>query len=69
MSISIQTLHDVFFALAVTVGIAVALSIAFIAAGALFERDEAHAAKAARPGAIPAQHPAPTADTRVLVER
>lgn len=50
MTISIQTLHDVLIAIVTTVGIAVALSIAFAAAGALYQRDKARVARAPRPG-------------------
>jgi hypothetical protein len=47
--ISIQTLQDVLVALATTVGVAAAISLAFMAAGALFDRDQARVAKAQRP--------------------
>lgn len=47
MSISIQTLKDVLVALVTTVGLAVAVSIAIMAAGAVFKRDQARVAKAA----------------------
>ena len=62
----IQTLHDALFAVVLTVGIAAAMSIAFMAAGSLFKRDKAHAVGAARPVAM---HPTRTDDTRVLVRR
>jgi hypothetical protein len=54
--ISIQTLYDVLLAVAVTVGIAVALAIVFSAAGALYQRDEARTtmARAAKAGAAKA---------------
>jgi hypothetical protein len=65
MTISIQTLQDVLIALITTVGIAVAVSIAFVAAGALFERDQARVAKARRPVTGPAQ----TDEARELVLR
>ncbi|HEY2507522.1 MAG TPA: hypothetical protein VGI58_13495 [Streptosporangiaceae bacterium] len=48
MTISIQTLHDALIALTVTVGVAVALSIAIIAIGSFVERGKKDAAKAAR---------------------
>jgi hypothetical protein len=67
MSISIQTLHDVLIALVTTVGIAAAISIAFIAAGAVFERDLARGGKASRPVAAPAQHPTQTDEASELV--
>jgi hypothetical protein len=62
----IQTLHDALFAVVLTVGIAAAVSITFMAAGSLFRRDKAHAAEAARPVAT---HPTRTDETRVLVRR
>lgn len=40
VSINIQTLNDVLVAFVTTVGIAVAISIAFVAAGAIFERGQ-----------------------------
>jgi hypothetical protein len=66
---SIQTLQDVLIAILTTVGIAVAVSIAFIAAGAFFERDKVRLAKAPRPGGGPAQDPARADDARELVLR
>jgi MFS superfamily sulfate permease-like transporter len=60
VSISIQTLQDVLVALVTTVGLAVAVSIAIMAAGAVFKRDQARVAKARRPVAGPAQHPMQT---------
>jgi hypothetical protein len=62
-----QTLQDALVAIITTVGIAVAVSLAIVAAGAVFERDQAH--KARRPGAVPAQHPTQTDDARDLVLR
>jgi hypothetical protein len=53
--ISIQTLHDVLIALGATAGIAVAYSVAFMAAGAIFKRDQARTAKARGPVAPSAQ--------------
>jgi hypothetical protein len=69
MTISIHTLQDVLIALIATIGIAVAVSLAFMAVGALFERDRARAAKGSRPAAVPAQHPTQTDETRELVLR
>jgi hypothetical protein len=65
---SIQTLQDVLVALATTVGIAVAVSMAFMAAGAIFTRDQARA-KARRAVAVPVQHPTHTDEARALVLR
>ncbi len=70
MTINMQTLHDAIVALVVTVGIAVALSIAFVAVGAFVERGKAQARKAAhRHVAAPAQHPTQTDNARELVLR
>jgi hypothetical protein len=69
MTISIQTLHDVLIALVTTVGIAVAFSLAFMAASAIFERDQARAGKARRAVAVPTQHPTQTDEARELVLR
>jgi hypothetical protein len=65
MSISIQSLNDTIIALITTVGIAVALSLAFVAAGAFAQRGRKHA----RPVAAPAQHATPTDEVRELVLR
>ena len=64
-----QTLNDTIVALIITVGIAVALSLAFVAAGALFERNRKQAGRAVRPAYAPVQHPTQTDDTRELVLR
>jgi hypothetical protein len=71
MTINFQTLHDAIVAVITTVGIAVALSIAFVAAGAFVERGKAQARKVAhvRPIAGPPEHPTQTDDTRELVLR
>lgn len=69
MSISFQTLNDTIIALITTVGIAVALSLAFIAASAFAQRGRAHARRAVRTVAAPAQHPTQTDDVRELVLR
>ena len=62
---SIQTLYDALIALAVVVGIAVVYTLAIVAAGALYRRDELHAARAV----ATAPQPAPADDARVLVLR
>ena len=67
MSISIQTQYDVLVALVTIVGIAAAVSIAFVTAGAVFERDLARGGKASRPVAAPAQHPTQTDEASELV--
>ncbi len=69
MTISIQTLHDVLVALVAIVGIAVAVSLAFMAAGALFGRDLARGPKASRPVAAPTQHRTQTDDASEFVLR
>jgi hypothetical protein len=69
MTISMQTLHDALIALVTTVGIAVTASILLVAAGAVFERSQARAARANRPGAIPAQHPTHIDEVRDLMLR
>ena len=69
MSINIQTLNDTIIALVTVVGIAAALSLAFIAAGALFERGQKQARRAVRPAHVPALHPTQTDDARELVLR
>jgi hypothetical protein len=68
MTIS-QTLQGVLVALVTTVGIAGAVSIAFMAAGAVFKRDQTRVAKARRAGVGPAQHPAHTDQARDLAVR
>jgi len=69
MTISMQTLHDVLVAIVTTVGIAVAVSIAFVAAGAVFERGQKRTAKPRHPGAVSAQHPTQTDEVRELLLR
>lgn len=69
MSISFQTLNDTVIALITTVGIAVVLSLAFLAAGAFAQRRRTHVRPAVRPVAVPAQHPTQTDDARELVLR
>ena len=69
MTISMQTLHDALVAIITSVGVAVAVSLAFVAIGAYVERGKAQAGKLARSHAtaVPAQHPTQTDDTRELV--
>jgi MFS superfamily sulfate permease-like transporter len=69
MTISIQTLQDVLVALVTIVGLTVAVSIAIMAAGAIFKRDQARAAAARRPVASPAQHPTQTDEAHEPVLR
>jgi len=71
MTISMQTLHDTLVAIVTTVGIAVALAIAFVAIGAYVERGKARTGKLvhARTAVAPAQHPTQTDDARELVLR
>jgi hypothetical protein len=66
MTINMQTVTDAIVALITTVGIAVALSLAFVAAGAFFERSRKQASRAIQ---VPAPHPTQTDDTRELVLR
>jgi hypothetical protein len=67
MSISIQTLNDTIIALITTVGIAVAVSLALVAAGALARRGRARSHVAGHKTAAPAQHMTQTDDVRELV--
>jgi hypothetical protein len=69
MSISIQSLNDTIIALVTIVGIAVALSLAFVAAGAIFERGRKHDRRTTSQIPAPVQHPTQTDDTRELVLR
>jgi hypothetical protein len=69
MITSIQTLQYALVALVITVGIAAAVSIAFMAASAAFRRDQARVAKAGRPAAVPTQHPTQTDEAGELVLR
>jgi hypothetical protein len=68
MTINMQALSDAIVALITTVGIAVALSLAFVAAGTFFERSRKHASRAVRAVHSSAQHPTQT-DARELVLR
>jgi hypothetical protein len=67
MSTSIQTLYDAIVAVVVTVGIAAAVSIAFVALGSFAARGKANAQKVVRVVAAPAQHPTQTDEVRELV--
>lgn len=69
MSIDMQTLNDTIIALITTVGIAVALSLAIVAAGALARRGRAHSRTPGHAVAAPVQHPVQTDDARELVLR
>jgi hypothetical protein len=69
MTINMQTLNDAIIALVATVGIAVAVSLAFVAAGAFFERSRKQAGRAVHAARVPAQHPTQTDDVRELVLR
>jgi hypothetical protein len=69
MSITMQSLNDTIIALITTVGIAVALSLALVAAGAFFERSRKQSRQSARVRHTPVQHPTQTDDTRELVLR
>ena len=71
MSIDFQSLHDALVAIITAVGVAVAISIAFIAVGAFAERSKARAGKLAvsRDVVAPAQHPTQTDNARELVLR
>jgi hypothetical protein len=71
MSIDFQTLHDALVAIITAVGVAVAISIAFIAVGAFAERGKARVGKLAvsRDVVAPAQHPTQTDNARDLVLR
>ena len=69
MSISIQSLNDTIIALVTIVGIAAALSLAFVAAGTIFERGRKHDRRISRQVHAPAQHPTQTDDARELVLR
>lgn len=71
MTISMQTLQDAIVAIITSVGIAVAVSLAFIAVGAFAERGKTRARKLAhvRSDATPAQHPTQSDKPRELVLR
>jgi hypothetical protein len=69
MSISIQSLNDTIIALVTIVGIAAALSLAFVAAGAFFERGRKNHRRTTGQVSAPAQHPTQTDDVRELVLR
>jgi hypothetical protein len=66
---SIQTLHDVLFALVVMIGIAGAMTIALMAASAVFKHDQARATQATGPVTTPAQHQTQSDQPRELVRR
>lgn len=66
MSVNMQTLHDVLIAIVTTVGIAVAVSLAIVAAGSLYKRDQARKSAARGPATAPAQHPTKSDSDLVL---
>ena len=68
MTISMQSFQDALIAVFVTIGIAAALSVAFMTAGAFFERGKTGANRAIH-AAAPAQHPTQTDNSRELVLR
>ncbi len=68
MTISMQTLQDALIAVFVTVGVAVALSVAFMTVGAFIERSKARARHAVH-AAAPAHHRTQTDNARDLVLR
>jgi hypothetical protein len=61
------SITDAIIAVLTTVGIAVAVSLAFVLAGAFFKRSTARHGQPTV--SIPAQHPTQTDDTRELVLR
>jgi hypothetical protein len=67
--VNIQTLQDALIAIVTTVGIAVAVSIAYIAAGAVYERGQKRSAKARGAGAPPVQHATQTDEAGELLLR
>ncbi len=69
MSISIQSLNDTIIALVTIVGIAAALSLAFVAAGAFLERGRKNDRRTTGQVNAPVQHPTQTDDVRELVLR
>jgi hypothetical protein len=70
VTINIQTLSDVLVAIAATIGIAVAVSIAFVAAGAVFERGQKRTPKVRPlPTNVSAQYPTRSDEAGELVLR
>ena len=69
MTISTHTLLDIVVAIVTTVGIAVAVSLALMAAGALYQRAEVRGATTRRGAAGSAPHPTQTDASRDLVLR
>ncbi len=66
---SVNTLNDAIIAVLTTVGIAVAISIAFALAGALYQRSARRGHRAFGEAAAPAQYVTQTDDARELVLR
>ena len=71
MTISMQTLQDAIIAIITSVGIAVAVSLAFVAVGAFASRGKAQARKLAHvhSNAAPIEHPTQSDNARELVLR
>lgn len=67
MNITMQGLTDAIIALITVASVAVVLSIAFIAAGAFFERGKTRGLRVSR--TLPAQHPTQTDSPRELILR
>jgi hypothetical protein len=65
MNTSIQTLYQALIAFGVVIGLAGVVTLAIVAAGALYRRKELHAIRAV----APAPQPAPADDARVPVLR
>jgi len=66
--VNIQTLYDVLYALAVVVGISVAITLAMVVAGELSWRGKVSAPKVGSPRAVAVQQPTRT-DARDLALR
>jgi hypothetical protein len=71
MTISMQTLQDAIVAIITTVGIALAVSLAFVVIGGFVERSKAQARKLTHGPSVaaPAQHPTQSDKPRELVLR
>jgi hypothetical protein len=66
---SASTVNEAIIAVLTTVGIAVAISIAFALAGALYQHSVGRGHRAVRDAAAPAQYATQTDDARELVLR
>jgi hypothetical protein len=60
---------QILIAIAVTVGVAIAWTVAIMVAGAAWQRDQARALRALHPATSPSQDTTQTDDTRELVLR